>query len=62
MPFNVSGVERLGGEAVYHLEAGGQWIKALWHRSGGGLASTADESHQTLNVSLAETTAMIFEE
>ena len=24
-----------------HLEAGGNWIKALWHRSGGGLTAAA---------------------
>ncbi|MDJ0940194.1 MAG: ABC transporter ATP-binding protein [Woeseiaceae bacterium] len=59
--FRVGGVERLGGEAIYHLEAGGHWIKALWHRSGGGLSSAA-EDHAELNVSLAVPTAVIFED
>ena len=31
--FRLGGVEHLGGERVYHLEAGGYWIKALWRRS-----------------------------
>ena len=59
VPFNVSGVERLGGDAIYHLEAGGNWIKALWHRSGGGAAT--DEVSR-LDVKLAVPSAIIFKE
>ena len=60
--FNVSGIERLGGDAIYHLEAGGNWIKALWHRSGGGLTSADEEEHGQLNVTLAVPSAVIFKE
>jgi len=31
---NLSGVERLGSETIFHLEVEGIAIKALWHRSG----------------------------
>ncbi len=60
--FKVGGVERLGGDNIYHLEAGGNWIRALWHRSGGGLAASDAEEHDELNVTLAVPTAVIFKE
>ena len=49
--------------AIYHLEAGDNWIKALWHRSGGGISAAGDqeEGHQ-INVTLAVPSAMIFKE
>ena len=62
LPFTVSGVERLGGDAIYHLESGGHWIKALWHRSGGGAAAPNHDGGQTLNVTLAVPSAVIFKE
>ncbi len=62
VPFAVSGVERLGGDSIYHLEAGGNWIKALWHRSGGGLSASDHEEHEQLNVTLAVPSAVIFKE
>ena len=60
--FNISGVERLGGDAIYHLEAGENWIKALWHRSGGGVSAAEHEEGKQINVTLAVPSAMIFEE
>ena len=60
--FRVSGVERLGGDAIYHLEAGGNWIKALWHRSGGGLSAADEDELAELDVTLAVPSAVIFKE
>ena len=60
--FNVSGVERLGGDAIYHLEAGGNWIKALWHRSGGGLTAPDTAEQDVLDVVLAVPSALIFKD
>ncbi|MEO0578490.1 MAG: ABC transporter ATP-binding protein, partial [Pseudomonadota bacterium] len=60
--FRVSGIERLGGDAIYHLEAGNHWIKALWHRSGGGLTLSDEENRSEINVTLAVPSAVIFKE
>ena len=62
IPFTVSGVERLGGDAIYHLESGGNWIKALWHRSGGESSTDGDEEQTQLNVKLAVPSAVIFKD
>ena len=59
--FNVGGIEPLGGETVIHLESHGQWIKALWHRSGGESASF-DPSMKQIQVSLARPAAKLFED
>ncbi len=33
VPFRLGGVEHLGGQRIFHLEAGGHWIKSLWRRT-----------------------------
>ena len=59
--FNVGGIEPLGGETVIHLESHGQWIKALWHRSGWE-GSIFDPELKQIQVSLARPAAKLFEE
>jgi multiple sugar transport system ATP-binding protein len=58
---DVGGVEHLGGESICHLNAGGHWVRALWHRSGGEALSTASEDHTQLSITLAVPEAIIFE-
>ncbi len=58
----VGGVERLGSNAIYHLEAGGNWISAVQHRSGVGAVSTDRDEHETLDVNLAVPTAVLFKD
>jgi ABC-type sugar transport system ATPase subunit len=58
---NVGGIERLGGESICHLEAGGHWITALWHRSGGDASPVVNEDHEQLSVDLAVPEAVLFE-
>jgi ABC-type sugar transport system ATPase subunit len=57
---DVGGIERLGGEAICHLNAGGHWIKVLWHRAGGDALSAAQPGQSQLNVSLAVPAAVFF--
>ena len=60
-PFTVGGIERLGGEAICHLNVGDLWIKALWHRSGGDVQATGGPTGDYLCVDLAVPEATIFE-
>jgi ABC-type sugar transport system ATPase subunit len=57
---DVGGIERLGGEAICHLNAGGHLIKVLWHRAGGDALSAAQLGQSQLNVSLAVPAAVFF--
>ena len=50
IPADVVGIERLGGESVYHLTVAGHSIKALWRR----------EDISTPNVRLAVDSAVVF--
>ena len=58
----VGGVEHLGGEAIFHLEAGGHWIKAMWRRTGVDSPEPQPEVGVRLFVSLADPTALFFKE
>ncbi len=58
----VGGVERLGGDTIYHLDAGGNWIRALWRRSGGGATGSDGDERGEVSVSLAVASALIFKE
>lgn len=58
--FRVGGVEYLGGDAIYHLEAGGNWIKTFWHRSGGD--ASASTSQTEIGVTLSVPSAVIFKD
>ncbi len=58
----VSGVERLGGESIFHVKVGEDWIKVLWHRSGGEAADGVTQDQDYLNISLAVPTAVFFED
>ncbi len=62
VPFTLGGVEHLGGEDIFHLEAGGHWIRATWRRSSAGAVAPGTETGSTLNVSLADETALFFED
>ena len=56
----VGGVERLGSNAIYHLEANGNRISALQHRSGSAAGPGDPAEHGKLAVTLAVPTAVIF--
>lgn len=62
VPFKLGGIEHLGGEAIFHLEAGGQWLRAVWRRTGIDTPVPHPEIGAELNVVLADATAMFFEE
>jgi len=62
VPFTLGGVEHLGGEAIFHLEAGGHWIKAMWRRTGVDSPEPQPEVGVRLFVSLADPTALFFKE
>ena len=62
VPFTLGGIEHLGGETIFHLEAGGHWIKALWRRAGRGEDEPHPKVGSTVGVQLVDATAMLFEE
>ena len=62
VPFTLGGVEHLGGEAIFHLEAGGHWIRAAWRRTGADAPAPHPEVGSELFVVLADPTALFFKE
>ena len=58
----IGGVERLGSNAIYHLEAGGNRISAVRHRSGGADVSNGRSENETLDVNLAVPAAVLFKD
>ena len=60
VPFTLGGVEHLGGEDIFHLEAGGNWIRAVWRRGHPG--AVAPETGATIDVSLADESALFFKD
>ncbi len=62
VPCRVGGVEHLGSDTVYHLEAGGNWIRALRRRTADQAQGTAGGQDREVRVSLAVPAALIFEE
>ena len=62
VPFKLGGIEHLGGEAIFHLEAGGHWLRAMWRRSSKDTPVPHPEVGSELNVTLADPTAMFFKE
>ena len=62
VPFTLGGVEHLGGEAIFHLEAGGHWIKSLWRRKGTEAVAPHPETGSQQPVVLADPSALFFKE
>ncbi|MDJ0657551.1 MAG: ABC transporter ATP-binding protein [Xanthomonadales bacterium] len=62
VPFTLGGVEHLGGEAIFHLEAGGHWIKALWRRKGTEAVAPHPEPGSQQPVILTDSSALFFKE
>ncbi|MCZ0954947.1 MAG: TOBE domain-containing protein [Rhodospirillaceae bacterium] len=60
VPCVVGGVERLGSNAIYHLETNGHWIRVLQHRSDSGADPGDRTEHGKLAVTLAVPSAVIF--
>ncbi|MYK05793.1 MAG: TOBE domain-containing protein, partial [Gammaproteobacteria bacterium] len=58
----VGGVEHLGSDTVYHLEAGGNWIRVLRRRSADRAQGTDGEPGSEIRVNLAVPAALIFED
>ncbi len=58
----VGGVERLGSDTIYHLDAGGNWIRSLWRGSEAGLGETKIEQGAEVRVSFDVPSALIFRE
>ncbi len=57
----IDAVEKLGAETIYHLNADGHSILALWHRSEDHL-DESEEEKEHLRISLSEPSVMIFRE
>ncbi len=57
---SITAIERLGAENIYHLDADGHRILALWHRPGEGASSAESIEDGSLHISLTEPSAMIF--
>ena len=62
VPFTLGGVEHLGGEDIFHLEAGGHWIRATWRRTSAGSIAPPTDTGSTHKVSLADDTALFFKD
>ncbi len=58
----IGGVERLGGDTIYHLQTGGHWIRALWREGDGRTAALDGAAGGQIRVRLAVPSALIFEE
>ncbi len=58
----VAGVERLGSDAIYHLDAGGHSIRALRRMPSGGVEPAGSKERKTLDVTLSVPSALIFDD
>ena len=62
VPCRVGGVERLGSDTIYHLDAGGNPIRALWRSAGDGDRGIDDAPGGEVRVRLAVPSALVFRE